>query len=36
MTVQRKRIVKHGEERVFTHIHVEDRYPFELTRLPGG
>ena len=29
--VQRKRIVKYGEERVFTHIHVDDRYPYELT-----
>jgi hypothetical protein len=32
--VQRKRIVKHGEERVFTHVHVEDRFPFELTLYP--
>src|SRR3954471_1964849 len=32
--VQRKRIVKHGEERTFTHIHVEDRYPYELTLYP--
>lgn len=32
--VQRKRIVKHNEERVFTHIHVEDRYPYELTLYP--
>lgn len=29
--VERKRVRKDGEERVFTHIHVEDRYPFELT-----
>jgi len=29
--VERKRVRKHGEERVFTHIHVKDRYPFELT-----
>lgn len=29
--VERKRVRKHGEERVFTHIHVQDRYPFELT-----
>jgi hypothetical protein len=29
--VERKQIVKHGETRVFTHIHVYDRYPFELT-----
>src|SRR5215212_7284739 len=32
--VQRKRIVKYGEERTFTHIHVEDRYPYELTLYP--
>src|SRR4051794_31613723 len=32
--VQRKRIVKYGEERVFTHIHVEDRHRYELTLYP--
>ena len=32
--VERKRIIKHGEERVFTHIHVKDRFPFELTLYP--
>ena len=32
--VQKKRIVKHGEERVFTHIHVADRFPYELTLYP--
>ena len=32
--VQKKRIVKHGEERVFTHIHVDDRFPYELTLYP--
>jgi predicted nucleotidyltransferase len=30
-TVERKRIRKHNEERVFTHIHVRDQFPFELT-----
>ena len=25
--VEHKRVRKHGEERVFTHIHVQDRYP---------
>ncbi len=30
-TVERKKIVKHGEERVFTHIHIDDRFPYELT-----
>jgi predicted nucleotidyltransferase len=30
-TVERKRVRKHGEERVFTHIHVAGRFDFELT-----
>jgi len=29
--VERKRVRKHDEERIFTHVHVQDRYPFELT-----
>ena len=29
--IERKRVIKHGEERHFTHIHVADRYRFELT-----
>ena len=29
--VERKQILKHQETRVFTHIHVESRFPFELT-----
>ncbi len=29
--VERKRILKHNEEGVFTHIHMKDRFPFELT-----
>lgn len=33
--VELKRIVKHGEERVFTHIHVPDRYNYELTLYPA-
>ena len=32
--VEHKRIVKYGEERVFTHIHVYDRNNFELTLYP--
>ena len=32
--VEHKRIVKHDEERVFTHIHVYDRNNFELTLYP--
>ncbi|MFO7902560.1 MAG: HD domain-containing protein [Planctomycetota bacterium] len=34
--VERKRVRKHGEERVFTHIHVTDRFPFELTVYPAN
>src|SRR5437016_2391674 len=30
-TVERKRVRKHGQERLFTHIHIADRFPFELT-----
>jgi len=29
--LERKQVVKHNEARVFTHIHVFDRFPFELT-----
>jgi predicted nucleotidyltransferase len=29
--VERKRVVKHNEERIFTHIHVEERFRYELT-----
>jgi predicted nucleotidyltransferase len=29
--VERKLIEKHGEARVFTHVHVHDAFPFELT-----
>ncbi len=29
--VQRKRVQKQGEERVYTHIQIEERFPFELT-----
>ncbi|MBA4064215.1 MAG: tRNA adenylyltransferase [Isosphaera sp.] len=32
--VERKHIEKHGEARVFTHVHVHDRFPFELTVYP--
>jgi predicted HD phosphohydrolase len=30
-TVERKQVRKHGEERVFTHVHLVDAFPFELT-----
>src|SRR5436190_17402556 len=29
--VERKQVVKHGESRLFTHIHIKDRFDFELT-----
>ncbi len=29
--VERKRIVKDGQQRIFTHIHVHDEFPIELT-----
>ncbi len=32
--LERKQVVKHGEARVFTHIHIYDRYNFELTVYP--
>jgi predicted nucleotidyltransferase len=32
--IERKRIVKHNEERHFTHVHIADRFPFELTVYP--
>jgi predicted nucleotidyltransferase len=30
-TVERKRVIKHGEERIFTHVRVSERFEFELT-----
>lgn len=32
--LERKRVVKQGEERTFTHIRFHDRFPFELTLYP--
>ncbi len=29
--IERKQVRKQGEERIFVHIHIADRYPFELT-----
>jgi hypothetical protein len=29
--IQQKRVRKHEEERIYTHIHVQDRFPFEIT-----
>ena len=33
--VERKRVQKQGEERHFTHVHVRDRFAFELTLYPA-
>jgi hypothetical protein len=30
-TLERKRVVKHNEERIFTHVHVSEQFEFELT-----
>ena len=32
--VEQKRVVKHNEARVFTHVHVRDKFTFELTVYP--
>jgi len=32
--LERKQVVKHGESRLFTHVHVYDRFEFELTIYP--
>src|SRR3954467_5092391 len=32
--LERKQVVKHGEARIFTHVHVHDRFNFELTVYP--
>lgn len=32
--LERKQVTKHGESRLFTHIHVHDRFNFELTIYP--
>jgi predicted nucleotidyltransferase len=34
--VERKRVRKQGEERIFTHVHVRDRFEFELTVYPAN
>ncbi len=34
--VERKKVRKQGEERVFTHLHIQDRFPTELTVYPSG
>lgn len=32
--VERKRVRKNDEDRIFTHVHVHDRFPFEMTIYP--
>jgi predicted HD phosphohydrolase len=34
-SVERKAVRKHGEERVFTHVHLVDEFSFELTIYPA-
>lgn len=33
--VERKRVRKYGEERIFTHVHVQEKFPLELTIYPA-
>jgi hypothetical protein len=32
--IEHKRVTKHGEERIYTHVHIQDRFPIELTVYP--
>ena len=34
--VERKRVKKHDEERIYTHIHLRDTFPIELTVYPAN
>ena len=34
--IEKKKVRKHGEETVYTHVHVQDRFPFELTMYPSN
>jgi len=34
--VERKRVRKQGEERSYTHVHIQDRFTFELTVYPSN
>ncbi len=34
--VERKKVRKHGEERIFTHVHLQGRFPIELTIYPSS
>lgn len=33
--VEKKRIIKHNQERIFTHIHAQERYTIEVTLYPA-
>ena len=33
--VEKKQVRKHGEERIFTHVHIRGRFPVELTMYPS-
>jgi hypothetical protein len=33
--VEHKRVRKHGEEKIFTHVHVQNRFPIEITVYPS-
>jgi predicted HD phosphohydrolase/predicted nucleotidyltransferase len=33
--VEHKRVRKHGEEMIYTHVRIRDRFPFELTMYPA-
>ncbi len=33
--VQHKHVRKEGESRIYTHVHIQDRFPFELTVYPA-
>lgn len=35
-SVEHKQVCKHGEHRTFTHIHIQDRFPVELTIYPSN
>ncbi len=34
--VERKQVRKQGEARIFTHVHIQDRFPIELTMYPSN
>ena len=36
LEIERKMVRKQGEERVYTHIHIKDRFPIEITVYPSN